>query len=542
MADFNYDCIVIGAGHNGLTTAAYLAKAGKRVGILERRDLIGGCSVTEELWPGYKVSTASYVVSLLLPDVMRDLRLKEQGLRILPRNPSSFTPAADGGHLMLGPNQQENQAEIAKFSQADAEAFPRYEQLLEAVAAELEPVLSMEAPDLLPLPKQWRQRGLKKRVRDTRAGWKLYQAMARLGERLPEALELLTGAARPILERWFETDLLKATLATDAVIGAFASISSPGTAYVLLHHVMGTAGGARGVWGYIEGGMGELAECLWKTCEQLGVELKTDAAVEKIDWDRKAGYCITDVHGNNFTAPCVASSVDANLTFQKFLSPDLLPPPFLEAVKRIDYSSATTKINLGLGELPDFRSLPGSDVGPQHRGTIHICDSIDWLERAYDDARYGRPSDRPILEITIPSAVDPTVAPPGKYVMNMFVQYTPYELSGGKSWEVVKESFADRCIDLLVEFAPNIRNAIEHRQVLSPLDLEQVYGLTGGNIFQGAMNLNQLFSLRPVAGWADYRTPLPGLYLCGAAAHPGGGVMAACGRNAARAILSDKAC
>lgn len=535
-----YDCVVIGAGHNGLITAAYLARAGKKVCVLERRDVIGGCCATEQLWPGYKISTASYVVSLLVPEIISDLQLKQNGLRILPRSPSSFTPTTDGRHLLLGPDQAFNQGQIAKFSEKDALAYPEYERLLESVADQLEPLLSDVAPDLLPLPNTWRTKSFLKRASDASGALSLHRRLAKLGDRIPEAIELLTGAARPILQRWFESDVLRATLATDAVIGAFASVSAPGTAYVLLHHVMGTAGGARGVWGYVEGGMGAIAESIWKCCEQLGVELITECEVDTIDVDNSRAVSVTSSNGRTFEAKSIASCVDANLTFNKFLPRDALPTEFHNAVQRINYSSATTKINLALNELPDFRCLPGTDTGPQHRGTIHICDSIDWLERAYDDAKYGRCSDRPILEVTIPTSVDPTIAPPGKHVMNLFVQYTPYELSGGKNWDDIKESFADRCIDLLVEFAPNIRTAIEHRQVLSPVDLERTFGLTGGNIFQGAMDLNQLFSLRPVAGWADHRTPLKGLYICGAASHPGGGVMGACGRNAAKTILADR--
>ena len=537
-----FDCVIIGAGHNGLIAAAYLARAGKKVCVLERRSVIGGCSVTEELWPGYKISTASYVLSLLLPEIISDLQLKQNGLTILPRNPSSFTPCRDGRHLLLGPDVAFNQQQIAKFSQRDAEAFPRYEALLESVASQLEPLLAMTAPDLLPLPTAWRKASLGKRLSDVRAAWRIRQSMAALGPQLPAAIELLTGAARPILERWFESEPLRATLATDAVIGAFASVSAPGTAYVLLHHVMGTAGGARGVWGYVQGGMGQLAEAVWRVCQQLGVELVRECEIARIETQSGRVVAVTDSAGTSYAGKVVASSLDANWTFRRFLPPEALPADFLRAVSHIDYSSATTKINLALSELPDFRALPGHQPAPHHRGTIHICDSLDWLERAYDDAKYGRPSSQPILEITLPSSVDTTLAPPGKHVMNMFVQYTPYQLSGGKSWDDVKESFADRCIDLLVEFAPNVRGAIEHRQVLSPLDLERTYGLTGGNIFQGAMQLNQLFSFRPVAGWSDHRTPVKGLYLCGAASHPGGGVIGACGRNAARAILADRLC
>ena len=536
----SFDCVVIGGGHNGLITAAYLARAGKKVCILERRNVLGGCSVTEELWPGYKISTASYVVSLLLPEIIRELKLESNGLKILPRNPSSFTPSRDGRHLLLGPDRALNQEQIAKFSLRDAAAYPHYEALLEAVAEQLEPILSQPAPDLLPLPATWRKRSLRKRSQDLRSGWQLNQRLAALGSRLPEALELLTGAARPILERWFESDILRATLATDAVIGAFASVSSPGTAYVLLHHVMGTAGGARGVWGYVQGGMGELAQSIWRSCEQLGVEVVRECEVQSIAAENGRAVAVNDTAGRTFAAKVIASSVDAEWTFQRFLEPSVLPEELRQAVSRIDYSSATMKINLALSELPDFRCLPGAAPAPQHRGTIHICDSIEWLERAYDDAKYGRPSDQPILEITVPSSVDPSLAPAGKHVMNIFVQYAPNRLSGGKHWDDIKESYADRCLDTLVEFAPNIRRAVVHRQVLSPLDLERTFGLTGGNIFQGAMNLNQLFSLRPFAGWADHRTPVRGLYLCGAASHPGGGVMGACGRNAAHAILADR--
>lgn len=539
--DSGYDCIVIGAGHNGLLTAAYLARAGKKVLILERRAVIGGCSVTEELWPGYKVSTAAYVLSLLLPEIIRELKLVENGLHVLPRTPSSFTPTLSGDYLLLGSDAKFNYDQIARHNRHDAERFAEYEAWLTRVAKQLEPMLSEPAPELLPVPRNWRRRGWGKQLRELRRGMRMHQRLAQLGDDLPEALELLTGAARPILQRWFQSDVLKATLATDAVIGAFASISAPGTAYVLLHHVMGAAGGGRGVWGYVEGGMGQVAQSIWRVCEQMGVELVTEREIASIDVDspgRAVG--VTDTEGRSYRAKAVASSIDADWTFRRLLDPQQLPESFSKAVERIDYSSASTKINLAISELPDFRAMPGTEPGPQHRGTIHLCDSIDWLERAYDDAKYGKPSERPMIEITIPSSVDRSLAPEGKHVMHMFVQYTPYHLAGGKSWDDVKEAFADRCIDLLVEFAPNMRNAIEHRQVLSPVDLERTFGLTGGNIFQGAMSLNQLFSLRPIAGWSDHRTPVEGLYLCGAATHPGGGVLGACGRNAAMAMLADR--
>ena len=534
----SFDAVIIGGGHNGLVCADYLAKAGKRVCVLERRHVLGGCATTEELWPGYKVSTAAYVISLFLPQIIHDLRLKHHGLEILPRSPSSFTPLLDGRSLLLGPDKALCQREIGKFSTEDAAAYPRYEGLLERIAKTLEPVLSEAAPDPLPMPSEWRRVGIGKKMRDTKKMWNLYQAMAQLGNDLPAAMELITGAARPILDRWFKTDVLKATLATDAIIGAFVSISAPGSAYVLLHHVMGEAGGARGVWGYVRGGMGGLADALAKVGKELGVEIWRESPVRMIHTHdgRVRGVSLAD--GSHIDAPIVASSVDAHLTFEKLLDPSVLPDGFREAVGNIDYASASMKINVALAEPPKFTCMPEGGVGPQHHGTMHIGPSLEYLERAYDDAKYGQPSEHPILEMTMASAVDNTIAPPGKHILSMFVQYAPYKLAEG-TWDEIKDDFADRCIAELAKYAPNVPGAIEHRQVLSPVDLERVYGLTGGNIMQGAMNANQLFCFRPVPGWADHRTPIEGLYLCGAASHPGGGVLGACGKNAADEILRD---
>lgn len=534
-----YDAIIIGGGHNGLVTSAYLAEAGWKVLVLERRPLVGGCCVTEELWPGWKVSTASYVVSLLLPEIERELDLKQHGYKVLRRNPSSFTPFDDGRHLLLGPDAEQNRAEIGKFSSRDAEAYPRYEALLSRVAEVLEPTLAQTPPDFLPLPSQWRSISLAKKLRDGKKALSLFQTLGQLGTDLPEAIELITGSARTILDRWFESDELKATLATDAVIGNFQPISAPGTAYVLLHHVMGSAGGARGVWGYVEGGMGALSSAIASAARKRGVEIRVDASVRSIV---TKSSCVAGVRldsGEEIPARRVASNVDAQTTFLRMLSSDDLPADFQSAIRRIDYSSASMKINLGVSELPDFSCLPGNDqVGPQHRGTIHIGSTLEYLERAYEDARRGQPSERPIVEMTIPTSVDQTIAPDGCHVLSLFVQYAPYHLADG-NWDDIKDSFADRCIDEIARYAPNVPDSILHRQILSPIDLERVYGLTGGNIFQGAMPLHQLFNLRPVPGWSDYRTPVKGLYLSGAAAHPGGGVMGACGRNAAIEMMRD---
>jgi len=533
-----YDSIIIGGGHNGLVASAYLARAGKTVCVLERRHVLGGACTTEEPWPGYKVSTAAYVVSLLLPRIIEQLRLKDYGLKILPRSPSSFTPLPDGRSLLLGPEPGLNSREIAKFSPRDAEAYPRYEVLLERVASIIEPALMETAPDPLPLPRAWRTIGLAKRLRDTRKLWRMAQSLGALGRDVPAAIELLTGAARPILERWFESDVLRATLATDAIIGSFGSISEPGSAYVLMHHVMGEAGGARGVWGFVQGGMGALSGAIANAACDLGVEIRRETPVARILVSDGEAHGVELEDGTQLMSRSVASSLDPHWTFERLIPPEELPEGFREAVRQIDYASASAKINLALSEPPRFTCVGGEGVGPHHHGTIHIGPSLEYLERAYDCAKYGRPSEHPILEMTMPTSVDTTIAPEGRHIVSMFVQYAPYGLAEG-TWDEIKESFADRCIETLAQYAPNVPGAILHRQVLSPLDLERTFGLTGGNIFQGAMTMRQLYCLRPVVGWADHRTPVGGLYVCGAASHPGGGVMGACGLNAATEMLRD---
>jgi phytoene dehydrogenase-like protein len=522
----HFDAIIIGAGHNGLVAACYLAKARWKVLVLERRHVVGGACVTEEVFPGFKVSTAAYVNSLFRPEIIRDLRLADHGFALLERSPSSFTPMLDGRYLMMGPDREMTLREIAKFSGRDAENYPKYEAMLERVASVIEPTLLMRPPNVLAPG-----------FRDLWNLFKLHRKFKALGASgMSEALEILTGPARPILERWFESEPLRSTLATDAIIGAMAAPSMPGTAYVLFHHVMGETNGKKGVWAYVKGGMGGLTQALASAARQLGVEIRTEAPVSRILVKSGAVTGVALANGTEFEARVVASNVDANLTFNKFLDPRMLPPDFADAINRIRYDSASLKINVALSELPQFTCLPGSQAGPQHRGTVHICTDLDAIERAYDDAKYGRPSQEPILECTLPSVVDSTVAPAGKHLMSMFVQYAPYDLRGG-NWDDIKDQFADRCFDLLDRYAPNFKRSVIARQILSPLDLERTFGLTGGNIFQGAMTLNQLFSMRPVVGHAGYRTPIKGLFLCGSAAHPGGGVIGAAGWNAAREIM-----
>ena len=506
-----YDAIVIGGGHNGLVCAAYLAKAGKSVCVLERRHVLGGCATTEELWPSYKVSTAAYVISLFQTHIIRELRLKEHGLKILRRSPSSFMPLPDGRSLTMGPDAGLTHREISKFSPKDAAAYPRYEALLERIASTLEPALSEAAPDPLPLPDGWRDIGFGKKIRDGKKLWRLYGAVKDLGADLPAAVEILTGAARPILERWFESEALKATLATDAIIGAFTSISSPGSAYVLLHHVMGEAGGARGVWGYVQGGMGQLSEAIAEVCTQLGVEIRREAPVNSIQTDER-GVCGVGLEdGSQLASRCVASSVDAHLTFEKMLASDVLPEEFRAAVAKIDYASASAKVNLALGEPPQFTCLPSNGVAPHHHGTMHIGPSLDYFDRAYDDAKYGRPASDPVLEMTMATSVDSHHRPRWQTSAVDVRAVRALRSCAKGSWDDIKESFGDRCVEVLARYAPNVPNVIEHRQVLSPLDLERTYGITGGNIMQGAMVPHQLYCFRPVAGWADHRTPVPGL-------------------------------
>jgi phytoene dehydrogenase-like protein len=522
-----WDAVVVGGGHNGLVTAAYLARAGQEVLVLEARDRVGGAAVTEEPWPGYKVSTAAYVVSLMRPEIVRDLELGRHGYELLPRNPSSFTPFPDGRFLLMGPDASLNRREISKFSVRDAERLPAYEAMLERIARAIEPTLLETPPD----PFSRRPGDL---LALARTGWRFLK----LGRDGPRAVEILTAPARTILDRWFESDEVKATLATDAIIGAMASPSTPGTAYVLFHHVMGECNGARGVWGYVKGGMGSLSEALAAAARRHGAEVRTGARVARIriDGGRASGVVLDG--GEEILARRVVSNADATVTLLGLLGAEHLPEGVAEAVRSIDYASASLKVNLALSELPSFTALAGHAAGPQHRGTIHLCPSLDYIERAFDDARAGRPSASPILECTIPSVVDPGIAPSGRHVMQIFVQYAPYRLSEG-SWEDRKEPFGDRCMEIIDAYAPGFRRSVLHREVLTPVDIERRFGLTGGNIFQGAMGLSQLSFMRPVPGYADYRTPVPGLYLCGAATHPGGGVMGACGYNAAREILRD---
>jgi phytoene dehydrogenase-like protein len=524
-----YDAIIIGAGHNGLVTAAYLARSGRKVLVLERRELVGGCVVTEELWPGFKVSTASYVNSLFRPEIIRDLELKRHGFAMLPRSPSSFTPLPDGRYLLMGPDKQMTYREVSKFSKKDAENLPRFEAMLERVAGFLEPML-IETP-----PNPW-SLAPGNLMQLAKTAWNFQK----LGADGPKAIEILTGAANPILDRWFESEEVKTTISTDAIIGAFATPSMPGTAYVLFHHVMGECDGVRGVWGYVRGGMGALSNAIAAAAKERGAEIKVNAPVSRILVKEGQATGVALVNGDEYHADKVVSCLDAHVTFLRLMELNDLPAEFVDSVKHLDYSSASCKINLALSEVPNFTCLPGSSVGLQHHGTIHISPDRNYIEKAFDCAKYGYISKDPVIEATIPSSLDDTVAPKGKHVMSMFTQYFPYKLApDAGTLEENKQQYAKRCIDIMTGYAPNFRNSVIHYQVLAPTDLESTFGLTGGNIMQGVMSLSSLGFMRPLPGYADYRTPVKGLYLCGAATHPGGGVIGACGYNAAREILKD---
>lgn len=521
----NYDAIIIGGGHNGLVTAAYLARAGRKVVVLERRELVGGCAVTEEIWPGYRVSTASYLTSLLQEKVIRDLELERFGYKVDAKDPAFFSPFPDGRYMFMWQDANKTLQEIAKFSKKDAERYPAYEEHLEKLAAVVESLLLVTPPEFPP-------QGL-----GDYAEWlKLSGRMRGLGRKeLVGLVKIFTQSAADMLDDWFESEELKVTLATDGVIGANGGPRSAGTAYILMHHCMGGVAGKRGLWGFVRGGMGAVSESIAASARNKGAEIRCNAHVRQLlVRDGRVTGVVLD-NGEEVSAPVVASNLDPIITFLKLTEERHLPGDFVQQMRRYRSEGTSCKVNLALSGLPDFTMLPGTP-GPQHRATMHICPSIEYVERAWDDAKYGKPSQKPLLEMTVPTTYDSSLAPDGKHIMGIFLQYAPYTLKG-TTWEQEREPFFQRIVGLIEEYAPNIRNIIDHYQILTPYDLEQRFHITGGNIFHGEMSLDQMFVMRPLAGWARYKTPIKGLYLCGSGAHPGGGVMGAPGHNAAREIL-----
>ena len=526
MASNKYDVIVIGGGHNGLTNAAYLAQAGKKVLVLERRHVLGGAAVTEEVFPGFKFSVCSYVVSLLRPEIIRDLDLPRHGLEILPLD-GTFTPMPNGDYLWRVNDHGKTRREIARHSRLDAEAYEEFGKAMQAMCRFVKPILSMVPPD----PSTLNPRELMKLL----FLGKRFQGLT--SEDKYNQVQLMTMSAIDFLDQWFETDVLKATMSASGIIGTFLGVRSPGTAYVLLHHYMGEIDGAFRSWGFSRGGTGAISNAIAGAAREAGAEIRTQAPIAKIIVKNNRAQGVVLQNGDEILGDVVSSSVDPRLTFIKFIDEKLLPAEFLEDVRRYKFRGSSGKVNIALDALPDFKCLPGP--GAHLRGAISISPSVEYMERAYDDAKYGNFSRRPYIDMVIPSLTDPSVAPPGKHVMSCFVQYAPYKLRQGLNWDEQREAFGNNVIDTIAQYAPNLKSIIINKQVLTPLDLERDFGLSEGNIFQGELSLEQLFFLRPVPGYAQFRTPIKNLYMCGSATHPGGGIMGAPGRLAALEILKD---
>jgi phytoene dehydrogenase-like protein len=528
-----YDAVIIGGGHNGLVSAAYLARAGLRTLVLEQRHVLGGAAVTEEIYPGFRFSVFSYVVSLLRPEIIRELDLPRHGLDILPLD-GTFTPlrpgegpASGGGDFLWRVNDHGRTIrELRRWSTSDAEAYEEYGQLMVDMARFIKPILSIVPPDptsndprpLLPLG------GLARR----------FQQLTQRQQAV--FVQLMTMSASDFLDQWFETVPLKATMAASGIIGTYQGVRSPGTAYVLLHHYMGEIDGAFRAWGIPKGGTGGISNAIGSAARAQGAEVRTEARVERITVRDGRATGVVLEGGEEIAAKTVLSSLDSRQTFLNLLEPGSLEPSFEEEVRRFKFRGSSGKVNLAVDRLPEFSCLPGA--GEHLRGAISFSPSIEEMEQAYDDAKYGRFSRRPYIDMIIPTLVDPSMAPPGKHVISCFVQYAPYRLAPELgTWDDQREAFGDAVIDRIAEFAPNIRDIILHRNVQTPLDIERTTGLSEGNIFQGELSLEQLFFNRPVPGYARFRTPVRDLWLCGSATHPGGGIMGANGRIAALEVL-----
>jgi phytoene dehydrogenase-like protein len=526
-----YDVVIIGAGHNGLTCAAYLGMAGFRVKVVERRTVVGGAAVTEEFVPGFRNSVASYTVSLLNPKVIRDLDLHAHGLRIVERRAANFLPAPDGSYLLAGEGRTRGQ--IAKFSARDAERYDGFVGEIETIADVLRGLVLQAPPNVV------EGRSLRS-VAEIAKAVLLGRNLARLGmEERRALLDLFTKSAADYLDAWFEGDLVKALFGFDAVVGNYASPCTPGTAYVLLHHAFGEVNGKKGAWGHAIGGMGAITQAMARAAGTHGVEIETAAPVREVlvERGRAAGVVLAD--GRVVRARSVAANVSPHLLYTRLVPPDALSPAFLSRIGRWRSGSGTFRMNLALSRLPSFTALPGSEPSDHHSAGIILAPSLAYMDQAYQDARAFGWSREPIVEMLIPSVLDDSLAPRGAHVASLFCQHVAPVLPGGRSWDEHREEVADLMIGTVDRYAPGFKASVVGRQVLSPLDLEREFGLVGGDIFHGALSLDQLFSARPMLGYADYRGPLAGLYLCGSGAHPGGGVTGAPGHNAAHAIIRD---
>jgi phytoene dehydrogenase-like protein len=510
-----YDAIVVGSGHNGLIAAGYLAKAGKRVLVLERRSIIGGATVTEEPWPGYRVSTCSYVCNLLLPEVVKDLELNRYGYAVRPFDPQYFVPFPDGRYFMSFLDSAKTREQIAKFSRHDVAAYDAYWEMWDRIIVRMRPLLLRAAPT-------WDE-----------------TERAFSGPQGQEDWRTLTQKSiAELLDEFFESDQIKAPLSTGGVIGVNAGPRTPGTAYVKYHHLIGSLDGHQGAWGYVRGGMGTIPTALAAYGRDHGLEILTDAEVAEIDIQDGSARGVRLVDGRRFDADVVLSNADPQRTYLGMVGERHLPVDLVRGIQRLKTKGSVVKVLLGLGELPNFTALPGTTVGPQHTGGIVINPSVDYLDRAWDDCKRGHPSARPFMDCYIQSATEEGLAPAGKHTLSLFVQYAPYDLAEG-TWNERRAAIGANIIDTLAEYAPNLPNAIEHMEVLGPPDIERIIGITGGNIFHGEILPDQMFGYRPVPGFAGYQTPVDRLYLCGSGAWPGGAVFGAPGRNCAAQVLAD---
>ena len=518
-----YDAIIVGGGHNGLVCAAYLARAGRRVVVLERRERVGGAAWSEEVFPGFRFSVFSYVVSLLRPEIIRELELPRHGLHILPLE-STLTPLQNGDYLAQWNDHDQNRAALARHSLRDAEAYDEFGLVLHQMARAIKPMLGVAPPDpgslhpgelmdVLRLGKYFRDLGKK----HFNALWKL-----------------LTMSAADYLDEWFESEALKGTKSASGIIGTMLGPRSPGTAYVLLHHYMGELDGVFRAWGLARGGNGSVSAAIAASAQGFGAEIRTQSPVEQILVKDNRAIGVVLENGDEVRGNLVVSGADPRRTFLGLVGERQLPEDFVASIRRYKFRGSSAKVNLALAEAPNFTCMPGE--GPHLRGAISISPSVDYIERAYDEAKYGEISREPYMDIVMPSMIDPSMAPPGKHVMSIFVQYAPYHLKGGWN-DARREELGNRVVDTLAQYAPNIKSAILHRQVITPADIERIVGLAEGNIFQGELTLQQMFFLRPAPAWSRYRTPIANLYQCGSGTHPGGGVMGASGRNAATMIL-----
>lgn len=524
----NYDVIIVGGGHNGLVCACYLAKAGRSVRVVERRDIVGGAAVTEEFHPGFRNSTASYTVSLLQPKIIKDLNLHQHGLEILLRPLNNFLPTEDGRSLLMGGGLKATQSQIAQFSEHDAQALPAYYEMLEGVAEFLRSQILQTPPNI------------KVSISDAVKAFKLARQLNKLDtSKHYDILDLFTKSAAEILDQWFENDHVKAIFAFDSVVGNYASPYTPGSGYVLLHHVFGEVNGVKGEWGHAIGGMGAITQAMRNEAESLGVEITTGVAVESILVENQHVNGVELDTGEIIYAKTVVSNLSPKLLYLNLINERDLPAEFLKRIKAYRCGSATFRMNVALSELPDFKAIPGKNLQPHHQSGIVIAPTMKYMEKAYFDARTEGWSKEPIVEMLIPSTVDTTLAPVGQHVASLFCQHFDPELPDGLDWKDVREQAAQTIIEQVTRYAPNFKSSVIASQIHSPQDLENKFGLVAGDIMHGSLGLDQLYANRPLMGYGDYRTPIVGLYMCGSGTHPGGGVTGAPGHNAAREILSD---